>query len=367
MSSSLQHAIDDFERNGVKLAAVLFCTAFSSEGLPDIPRTYFPKVAAAVHAAGGLVIADEVQAGFGRFGSHMWGHDRAWDGSGHRHHGQAHGQWSPVGRRRDDRGLMEGFTSQNMYFNTFGGNEVSAAVGHAVLNVLRDEKLLENALTVGEYVLAGMRELQTEASDHWRRSRPGNVFRGRDWSPTGRPGAAATTKRIVNAMRERGVLISRIGPHDNILKIRPPMVFTGERRRAADHAGHCVELRWTKLRLRQTLLRGSPHVEARWPLQCASIQPIKVRENAVYAVHLRDGGKVVLRVHRCGYHSDEALQSERTWMQALEDHGIEVPRHVLSSAGRSFERFTSRASRVSARLTCFTGLRGNSWDRLSTE
>jgi Ser/Thr protein kinase RdoA (MazF antagonist) len=79
-------------------------------------------------------------------------------------------------------------------------------------------------------------------------------------------------------------------------------------------------------------------VEARWPLQCASIQPIKVRENAVYAVHLRDGGKVVLRIHRCGYHSDEALQSERTWMQALEDHGIEVPRHVLSNTGRSFER-----------------------------
>jgi Ser/Thr protein kinase RdoA (MazF antagonist) len=79
-------------------------------------------------------------------------------------------------------------------------------------------------------------------------------------------------------------------------------------------------------------------VAARWPLQCASIQPIKVRENAVYAVHLHDGRKVVLRVHRCGYHSDEALQSERTWMQALQDHGIEVPRHVLSNGGRSFER-----------------------------
>jgi Ser/Thr protein kinase RdoA (MazF antagonist) len=79
-------------------------------------------------------------------------------------------------------------------------------------------------------------------------------------------------------------------------------------------------------------------VESRWPLQCASIHPIKVRENAVYAVHLRDGSKVVLRVHRCGYHCDEALQSERTWMQALDEHGIEVPRHVLSSEGRSFER-----------------------------
>jgi Ser/Thr protein kinase RdoA (MazF antagonist) len=79
-------------------------------------------------------------------------------------------------------------------------------------------------------------------------------------------------------------------------------------------------------------------VEARWPLQCESLVPIKVRENAVYAVVLRDGSKVVLRVHRCGYHSDEALQSERTWMQALDSHGIEVPRHVLSLGGRSFEK-----------------------------
>src|SRR3569832_1850691 len=83
-------------------------------------------------------------------------------------------------------------------------------------------------------------------------------------------------------------------------------------------------------------------VESRWPLQCASIQPIKVRENAVYAVHLRDGSKVVLRVHRCGYHCDAALQSERTWMQALEEHGIEVPRHVLSNGGRSFGRARGR-------------------------
>src|SRR3569832_2380124 len=79
-------------------------------------------------------------------------------------------------------------------------------------------------------------------------------------------------------------------------------------------------------------------VESRWPLQCASIQPIKVRENAVYAVHLRDGSKVVLRVHRCGFCCVVALQSERTWMQALEQHGIEVLWYVLSNGGRSFER-----------------------------
>ncbi|MBV9914284.1 MAG: phosphotransferase, partial [Sinobacteraceae bacterium] len=79
-------------------------------------------------------------------------------------------------------------------------------------------------------------------------------------------------------------------------------------------------------------------LEQHWPLQCAGIEPLKVRENAVYAVRLADGGRVVLRVHRCGYHSDEALLSERLWMQALSHHGIAVPRHVLSRTGRSFEK-----------------------------
>ncbi len=89
-------------------------------------------------------------------------------------------------------------------------------------------------------------------------------------------------------------------------------------------------------------------IETRWNLQPTAIEPIKVRENAVFAVRLADGGKVVLRVHRSGYHSDAALQSERTWMLALAGHGIDVPRHVLSRAGRSFE---------SARIEGFAGER----------
>jgi Ser/Thr protein kinase RdoA (MazF antagonist) len=78
-------------------------------------------------------------------------------------------------------------------------------------------------------------------------------------------------------------------------------------------------------------------VAARWPVEPTSIEPIKVRENAVFAVHLRDGAKVVVRVHRRGYHSDAALQSECTWMRALADSGIDVPGHVLSNSGNSFE------------------------------
>jgi 4-aminobutyrate aminotransferase-like enzyme len=220
----LQGAIDDFERNGVRLAAVLFCTAFSSEGLPDVPAGYLPKVAAAVHAAGGLVIADEVQAGFGRFGSHMWGHDRHGMVPDIVTMGKPMGNGHPLAGVVTTAALMEAFTSENMYFNTFGGNEVSAAVGHAMLNVLRDEKLLENALTVGSYVLTGMRRLQEKYS-FIADVRGQGMFFAVEIILNGQPDSARA-KRIVNAMREHGVLISRIGPGDNILKIRPPMVFS---------------------------------------------------------------------------------------------------------------------------------------------
>jgi len=225
----VQRAIDDFARHGVKLAGVLFCTAFSSEGLPVVPPGYFRKVADIVRAAGGLVIADEVQGGFGRFGSHMWGHEVLGAIPDIATMGKPMGNGHPLAGVVTTADLMERFTSQNMYFNTFGGNEVSCAVGMAVLDVLRDERLLENAQKVGAYVLAGMRRLQD------KHALIGDV-RGRGMffaveivkDRATREPAPAQTKRIVNAMRERGVLLSRIGQGDNILKIRPPMPFTTE-------------------------------------------------------------------------------------------------------------------------------------------
>ncbi len=99
-------------------------------------------------------------------------------------------------------------------------------------------------------------------------------------------------------------------------------------------------------------------VEARWPLKCASIAPLKVRENAVYAVHLHDGAKVALRVHRCGYHSDVALESERTWLQALGLSGFAVPQHVLSSAGHSFERVRIEGFEGERQLDIFQWING---------
>jgi 4-aminobutyrate aminotransferase-like enzyme len=225
----VQRAIDDLASDGVKLAAVLFCTAFSSEGLPAVPKGYLAKVARIVRAAGGVLIADEVQAGFGRFGSHMWGHEMLEATPDIVTMGKPMGNGHPLAAVVTTADLMERFTAQNMYFNTFGGNAVSSAVGLAVLDVLKDENLLDNARAVGHYVIASLQDLQ--------RKRPiiGDV-RGRGLffavemviDRGTKESASAQTGKIVNAMRDRGVLISRIGQGDNILKIRPPMVFSTE-------------------------------------------------------------------------------------------------------------------------------------------
>jgi len=184
-------------------------------------------VAETVRAAGGVMIADEVQAGFGRFGSHMWGHDRHAMVPDIVTMGKPMGNGHPLAGVVTTADLRERCTSENMYFNTFGGNEVSAAAGLAVLDVLRDEQLLQNAQRVGDYVLAGMRRLQAKHPIVGDVRGQGMFFAVEMVSDRQtREPAGARTKVIVNAMREQGILLSRIGLHDNILKIRPPLVFS---------------------------------------------------------------------------------------------------------------------------------------------
>ena len=115
---------------------MLICTAFSSEGLPQVPAGYLRKAAKLVHDAGGLLIADEVQGGFGRFGTHMWGHAALGAVPDIVTMGKPMGNGHPLAGLVTRPELIEAFESRNMYFNTFGGNPVSAAVGMAVLDVL---------------------------------------------------------------------------------------------------------------------------------------------------------------------------------------------------------------------------------------
>jgi 4-aminobutyrate aminotransferase-like enzyme len=226
-ANEVRRAIDAFAADGIRFAGLLFCTAFSSEGLPTVPAGFMAKALAHVHAAGGLFIADEVQAGFGRFGSHMWGHQRLGVIPDIVTLGKPMGNGHPLAGVIARPDLVNAFAGRNMYFNTFGGNPVSAAVGTAVLDVLQDEQLLQNAVAVGNYTLqrlSGLANRHALIGD----VRGAGLFFAVELVGDAQAKAPATaqTKRLVNLMRERGVLISRIGLHDNILKIRPPMPFS---------------------------------------------------------------------------------------------------------------------------------------------
>jgi 4-aminobutyrate aminotransferase-like enzyme len=235
-ADDVKRAIESFAAAGVRFAGLLFCTAFSAEGLPAVPGEFMAKALAHVHAAGGLFIADEVQAGFGRLGTHFWGHQKLGVVPDLVTLGKPMGNGHPIAGVVARPELLGSFTEHHMYFNTFGGNPVSAAVANAVLDVLEEENLVANARAVGDYTRSRLADLAKRHAIIGDVRGSGLFFavelvRDRD----SKAPATAETKRVVNAMRERGVLLSRIGLHDNILKIRPPMPF------ATPHADLLVE------------------------------------------------------------------------------------------------------------------------------
>ncbi|MEM9533135.1 MAG: aspartate aminotransferase family protein [Pseudomonadota bacterium] len=223
--AEVERAIADFERAGKRLAAFLVCPIFANEGLPDMPPDYLKDAVAAVRAAGGLFIADEVQSGFGRTGK-MWGH---------LHHdvvpdimtlGKPMANGHPVAAVVARGDLVARFREQVMYFNTFGGNPVSCAAALAVLEVIEQEQLVDNAARVGARVLHGFRALM-DRHDLIGDVRGQGLFFGVDLvlDREKRTPAPEQTRRVVNLMRERGVLMSSIGEHNNVLKMRPPLPF----------------------------------------------------------------------------------------------------------------------------------------------
>jgi 4-aminobutyrate aminotransferase-like enzyme len=227
--NEVRKAIESLEANGIKLAAMLICTVYSSEGLLNVPQGYMRRAVELVRKAGGLYIADEVQGGFGRTGRHMWGHESYGVVPDLVTMGKPMGNGHPVAGVVGRADHVQRFTDKAMYFNTFAGNPVSCAAANAVLDVLEKERLMENARVVGDHMMAGLGRLASKYSsigDVRGRGMFFGVELVRDRKTKEPDGPEA--KRIINAMRNRGVLISRIGPHDNILKIRPPMVLTKE-------------------------------------------------------------------------------------------------------------------------------------------
>jgi 4-aminobutyrate aminotransferase-like enzyme len=209
---------------GIKPCALIVDTVFSSDGVLPDPAGFLAPAASAIRAAGGLFIADEVQPGFGRTGSHMWGFDRRGLIPDMVSLGKPMGNGYPMAGLVLQPAIIEAFGTKARYFNTFGGNAVAAAVGLAVLDVIRDEGLMENAAAVGTTFAAGLRDLATR-HETLGETRAAGLFLGTDILTDGQPDATRAG-RIVNALRQNGILISATGPQGHILKIRPPLPFS---------------------------------------------------------------------------------------------------------------------------------------------
>ncbi len=210
------------------LAGFISESVLSCGGQIVLPPGYLREVYRLVRGAGGVCIADEVQTGFGRVGSHFWafqtqGADVIPDivtmgkpaGNGH-----------PLGVVVTTPESAASFNNGLEYFNTFGGNPVSCAIGLAVLDVIRDEGLQANALDVGNYLMDGLRGLMTHypiIGD----VRGLGLFSGFELvrDRHSRVPATAQASNIVNRMKDHGILLSTDGPYENVIKIKPPMVF----------------------------------------------------------------------------------------------------------------------------------------------
>jgi len=207
--------------------------AFIAETLPSVagqivlPRGYLAEAYRYVRAAGGVCIADEVQVGFGRLGTHFWGFETQGVVPDIVVLGKPIGNGFPLAAVVTTEAIAASFANGMEFFSTFGGNPVACAAGLAVLDVMRDERLQERALRVGSHFIAGLKRL-AERHPIIGDVRGSGLFLGLELVRDRRTlePAAAEAAYVVGRLRELGVLSGTDGPLHNVIKIRPPLCFS---------------------------------------------------------------------------------------------------------------------------------------------
>jgi len=225
-ASYLQTTIEELQSKGKGIAGFIFESILSCGGQIPLPKGYLKKAFEFVRAAGGVCIADEVQVGFGRVGSHFWGFELQDVVPDIVVMGKPIGNGHPLGAVVCTKAVADAFANGMEYFNTFGGNPVSCTIGKTVLEVIHDEGLQKNALEIGKLLTIGLRKLQSQYSIIGD-VRGHGLFLGielvknkQDLTP-----AEKETAYLANRMKAHGILMSTDGPYHNVLKIKPPMCF----------------------------------------------------------------------------------------------------------------------------------------------
>jgi 4-aminobutyrate aminotransferase-like enzyme/Ser/Thr protein kinase RdoA (MazF antagonist) len=213
-------------RRGFRPAAFIAESIPGCAGQRTLPPDYLPALQAKLVQQGGILIADEVQTGLGRTGEHFW----AFQSTGLQPDvvtvGKPLGNGHPVAAVITRREIAQAFANGMEYFNTFGGNPVSCVTARAVLDVLEREKLQANAASTGRYLLERLRGLAA-GLPALADVRGLGFFLGLEWQdPQTGQAASEKVREVINAMAREGILLSSDGPQRNVIKIKPPMVFS---------------------------------------------------------------------------------------------------------------------------------------------
>ena len=225
-AAAVEAAATALDAAGHGVAALVCDSIFSSDGVFAEPRGLLAPAVAVVRHAGGLYIADEVQPGFARTGEAFWGFTRHGLEPDMVTMGKPMGNGFPTAGLATRPDLMAPYFADFGYFNTFGGTPVAAAAGLAVLDVIADERLQENALSTGSYLKERLEALAT-TRPAINAVRGVGLFLGVSLARRGVPDAALV-RRVINGLRQRGILIGAAGRHGDVLKIRPPLPFQPE-------------------------------------------------------------------------------------------------------------------------------------------
>jgi len=221
-------AIESLKTEGAGFAALIMCPIFANEGLPNIPSGFMSGVTDLVHREGGLVIADEVQSGYARTGL-WWGYEN----TGFRPDiivtGKPMGNGLPLAATAASRKFVDSFRATTDYFNTFSSSPLQAAVGMAVLDEIERLDLMKNAADVGGRLTSELRD-RVKLHDAIGDVRGCGLFIGIEMiksSDKNEPDAALASA-LSDRLKDKGFLMSNAGKFDNVLKIRPPLVFSHE-------------------------------------------------------------------------------------------------------------------------------------------
>ena len=225
-AAHVRQATEKIKQNGRGLAAFIAESVVSCGGQVTLPTGYLAEAYQHVRAAGGVCVADEVQTGCGRHGQYFWAFEEHGVVPDILTIGKPIGNGHPMAAVVTTRAIADAFANGMEYFNTFGGNPVSCAIGLAVLRVIEEEALQANALKIGQYLYGALRGLAKQYPIIGDVRGPG-LFMGFELVQnleTLVPAEAQTTY-LANRMRDLGILMSTDGPFHNVIKIKPPLVF----------------------------------------------------------------------------------------------------------------------------------------------